>query len=288
MIRSRAQGLDGWCNEWIRCYSVRNHEPTPDRTSSDSAVHHQTIKHQMRQHLSEVGWPRVESIPQPRPASPLLSSQAEENNIMLMSIKMLISGLCLDTNSPTPFEGCILNCLNVFSVWKETKPRGKWNKFTDSSLIWPTANTKESLKNALKVQFISSHHNFWRVESNQLAATGDYWATHSGISSFFFSRLQLHSEAWYFQHCCPKWRGAGCQSWCHIIQRMLHWSQTLGLACCCHLDHLIPWIYALKPPKLWYEPHHIHLGSTSSVKTTKSLPVTERTRDVTADRFLYF
>lgn len=55
------------------------------------------------------------------------------------------------------------------------------------------------------------------------------WATLSDILSFF--RLQLHRKAWYFQPCCPKWLGAGCQSWCHIIQRMLHWSQSDTWAC---------------------------------------------------------
>lgn len=49
-------------------------------------------------------------------------------------------------------------------------------------------------------------------------------ATSSRFCPFF--QLQLQRKAWYFQPCCPKSLGAGCQSWCHIIQCMLHWSKS--------------------------------------------------------------
>lgn len=43
-------------------------------------------------------------------------------------------------------------------------------------------------------------------------------------------------------------------------------SQTLALACRCHMDHLIAWVYVIKTRNLWKELHHIHLGSISSIK----------------------
>lgn len=73
-------------------------------------------------------------------------------------------------------------------------------------------------------QTIYTLQNTPRKNSEQLAALGKY--ARPPISRFNHFSIAAAQTGLIFSTRLPKWLGAGCQSWCHIIQHVLHWSQS--------------------------------------------------------------
>lgn len=92
------------------------------------------------------------------------------------------------------------------------------------------------------------HENFNKKEdSNQLKAFGKiHWGHQLKILSFY----PIAAPNDWVQDASPDVISSNAS--CTDL------SQTLGLACCCHTDHLFPWIYVLKTKRSDELPH-IHL-----------------------------
>lgn len=73
-------------------------------------------------------------------------------------------------------------------------------------------------------QTIYTLQNTPRKNSEQLAALGKY--ARPPISRFNLFSIAAAQTGLIFSTRWPKWLGAGCQSWCHIIQHVLHWSES--------------------------------------------------------------
>lgn len=71
-------------------------------------------------------------------------------------------------------------------------------------------------------------------------------------SSPYF-QLQLHRPEFFFSSpAAPKWAGAVCQFWCHMIQHMLRQS-VRHIALPSHEPSNTIELHAINPEKLWYE-----------------------------------